>query len=142
MCPAAWERVPRRCRLPGRARSSGWPGKKGCLLTTPHPVSKRFRFKAKEVALPNQVLLGLALLLTGPVLARAQFDYITNNGTITITGYTGPGGNVILPGSINGLQVTGIGNDAFNVYPGLTGITIPASVTSIGQGAFNNCSLT
>ena len=33
----------------------------------------------------------------------------TNNGTITITGYTGPGGAVTIPGTINGLPVTSIG---------------------------------
>jgi len=40
---------------------------------------------------------------------QAQFDYTTNNGAITITGYTGPGGAVVIPGTINGLSVTRIG---------------------------------
>ncbi|MGD0413609.1 MAG: hypothetical protein ABSC18_18120, partial [Verrucomicrobiota bacterium] len=32
-----------------------------------------------------------------------------NNGAITITEYTGPGGSVTIPGTINGLPVTSIG---------------------------------
>jgi len=35
-------------------------------------------------------LLALLLLLTLPAVVQAQFNYTTNNGTITITGYTGP----------------------------------------------------
>ena len=38
------------------------------------------------------------------------YTYTTNNGTITITGYTGPGGAVTIPGTINGLPVTSIGD--------------------------------
>ena len=37
-------------------------------------------------------------------------------------------------------SVTSIGNDAFNGCKGLTRITIPENVTSIGQSAFSSCS--
>lgn len=40
---------------------------------------------------------GVLVLLGLPVVARAQFTYITINGTLTITGYTGPGGAVTIP---------------------------------------------
>ncbi len=90
-----------------------------------------------------------------------QLTYTTNNGTITITGYTGLGGAVVLPGTINGLPVsiasyafqnifgltnitigsgvTSIGSYAFSLT-GLAGVTIPDSVTNIGNGAFVGCS--
>jgi hypothetical protein len=75
--------------------------------------------------------------------ARAQFNYVTNNGSITITSYTGPGGDVIIPSAINGLPVTSIGNDAFSLCgPSPTaqlGITIPNSVTNLGTNAFLEC---
>jgi hypothetical protein len=41
-----------------------------------------------------------------------QFTFATNNGTITITGYTGPRGPVSIPSNINGYPVASIGNSA------------------------------
>jgi len=79
------------------------------------------------------------LLLTLPVVAQAQFNYTTNNGTITITGYTGPGGVVVIPDMIDNLPVTGIGYAAFYHNTSLTSVTIGSSVTSIGQVAFDRC---
>jgi hypothetical protein len=38
-----------------------------------------------------------------------HFQYTNNGSSVTITGYTGPGGNVIIPGTINGLPVKSIG---------------------------------
>jgi hypothetical protein len=61
----------------------------------------------KEMKRTWPFLLGL-LLLAAPA-AQAQFTYTTNNGTITITGYTGPGGAVTNPSAINGLAVTIVG---------------------------------
>jgi uncharacterized repeat protein (TIGR03803 family) len=66
-------------------------------------------------------------------------DYTTNNGTITITGYNGPIGAVIIPGTINGLPVTTIGTNAFWGCSSLTSVTIPSSVTSIRTNAFAGC---
>jgi hypothetical protein len=84
------------------------------------------------------VLLWLALCVS----LNAQFIYTTNNGTITITGYTGPGGAVVIPDTINGLPVASIGDGAFMNNAALTGITIPDSVTYIGGYAFSGTSLT
>jgi hypothetical protein len=55
----------------------------------------------------------LPLLPVLPGRAKAQFAYAVNNGTVAITGYTGPGGAVVIPSEVNGLPVTGIGGDAF-----------------------------
>lgn len=57
-------------------------------------------------ALRLTIMVGLAFHFS-VVGVHAQFDYETNNGTITITKYTGPGGNVIIPETINGLSVRG-----------------------------------
>ena len=50
-----------------------------------------------------------------PTAVQAQFTYVTNNGTITITGGSGgcPSGALTIPDTINGLPVTSIGDWAF-----------------------------
>ncbi len=88
-----------------------------------------------------RLIFGL-LLLAGPA-AEAQFSYSTNaddTNTVTITGYTGPGGAVTIPTTNSaGLLVTGIGGLAFSGTE-LTSVTIPGSVTTIGEEAFGDCS--
>ena len=81
----------------------------------------------------------LLLLLTLPAVVQAQFTLATNNGTITITGYTGSGGAVTIPRTTNGYLVTGIGSSAFDNCASLTSITIGTNVTSIGAWAFSIC---
>ncbi len=81
------------------------------------------------------------LLLAVPLLAQAQFTYTTNDGSITITGYAGPGGPLTIPPVITGLPVTGIGTNAFEGAQ-LTSVTIPDSVVSIGDYAFDGAQIT
>ena len=71
--------------------------------------------------------------------AQAQFTYLTNNGTLTVTGYTGPGGNVVIPAAANGLPVTAIGDKAFFANSDLISVIIPDSITRIGNNAFFFC---
>jgi hypothetical protein len=84
----------------------------------------------------------LFLFFTLPAVVQAQFTYTINNGaiSITITGYTGPSGAVVIPNTINGYNVTSIGNDAFFEITSLTSVAIPAGVTNIGNDAFHYCS--
>jgi hypothetical protein len=83
--------------------------------------------------------LPVLLLLALPAGMQAQFTYTTINHTITITGYTGPGGQVTIPNTLNGMPVTSIGDSAFQFQTTVTSVTIPNSVTSIGYYAFNFC---
>ena len=70
---------------------------------------------------------------------QVPYTYISANGKITITDYTGPGTVVNIPSTINGLPVTTIGSFAFYNRGDLTSITLPASVTSIEDFAFYSC---
>lgn len=66
-----------------------------------------------------------------------QFDYATG----TITKYTGASQTVNIPLSINGVNVTKIGDQAFSGCTNLTQITIPEGVKSIGKYAFQKCNI-
>ena len=68
-----------------------------------------------------------------------DYYYTTDNGTITIVGYTGVGGAVTIPSTINDLPVTSIGAGAFYKCTSLTSVTIPSSVMTIGSYAFADC---
>ena len=101
-------------------------------------------FDAKIFSASIQMRAGISwlllfLLLILPASGQAQFLYATNNGTITITGYTGSGGAVIIPSTITGLPVTGIEDSAFQYDIGITSVLIPDSVTNIGSLAFYQC---
>ena len=70
-----------------------------------------------------------------------DFEYDYTATEVTITGYTGPGGAVTIPSTIDGKPVTAIGDSAFRGIQ-LTSVTIPNSVITIRDGAFYNNKLT
>ena len=76
----------------------------------------------------------LGLFLVSAATVRAQFDYSTNGDMITLTGYSGSGGDVTIPNF-----VTSIGADAFEHCASLINVTIPNTVNNIGEAAFYNC---
>ncbi len=79
---------------------------------------------------------GLPAALWNPPL---PYNYTIDGGTVTIIQYTGPDGAAAIPGTIEFLPVTRLGDNAFAWCTSLTNVTIPESVTSIGSGAFSAC---
>ena len=93
----------------------------------------------------NVAVIGYGSQIAVTNLIISPFTVTTNNGSITITSYIGPSGAVVIPPAIYGYPVTGIGANAFwyrnGQYgtPDVTSVTIPNSVTSIGDYAFSDC---
>src|SRR5688572_21757558 len=80
------------------------------------------------------------LMCTLPIQAQAEdFNYSINEGIVTITGYSGPGGEVVIPSSIAGLPVVYFGW-IFAERSDLTSVIVPATVPTIGSSAFRGCS--
>jgi hypothetical protein len=104
------------------------------------PCVIRAESKRKLPAIRTARVSCMMLLLALPVALQAQFTYTTNNGTLTITGYTGSGGAVTIPDTIDGLPVTSIGQYAFSFQTSLTNLTIPHGIINIENYAFSQCS--
>ena len=73
---------------------------------------------------------------SGELSNGLEWEQIGN--AIEIYDYKGTGGAVSIPATISNLPVTSIGEYVFKYSP-LTSITIPGTVTNIGEDAFFNC---
>ena len=72
--------------------------------------------------------------------ATGWWRYILEDGDATIVGCAmEPRGDLTIPGELDGYMVTGIYVFAFARCDGLTSVTIPDSVVSIGSGLFADC---
>ena len=104
--------------------------------------------------LPNSLralFLSLAVLLSLPMLAEEveiggiNYDLVVKARQATVIQKSSGkySGEVVIPESVEhegaAYSVTSIGDNAFYKCSGLTSVTIPNSVTSIGNRAFDGC---
>lgn len=75
-----------------------------------------------------------------PVLKEGDYDYIVQDGSVTIVKYNGTSENIVIPDTIDGLPVKAIGDSAFRNNSTLKSVVISDSVISIGTSAFESCS--
>jgi hypothetical protein len=120
-----------------------WTAKNGQITTT---------YQGSTTTVWNYSMSSGKLVLTSPTTGATHtlvktewvsgdFSYRITDATVTITGYTGPGGALTIPSTIDGKTVTAIGMYVFS-FTGLTSVTIPSSVITIKMGAFGGNSLT
>lgn len=112
----------------------------GVVVVLALVAAAALHFRERKVA-ANSPASRSATPATAPAAtAQVPFEYTTNNGEITITKYTGPGGDVTIPSTIHGLPVTCIGREAFRGLASLTSVTIPDGIMMIEWCAFHACS--
>ncbi len=90
---------------------------------------------------PGEFFYGV--LMGERLVNESEFLYIVTDDNATITGYLGQGGEVDIPSTLGGYPVVAIGDSAFNDAKGhlITSVTIPESVLSIGNSAFEGNSV-
>lgn len=93
--------------------------------------------KAMSSSSLSSVSSGLSSL--APEL-ESDFLWIESAGEVTITGYIGSGGYVVIPSTIGGNPVKVIGVDAFRDKTNITGVVIPNEVISLSNLCFYGCS--
>jgi hypothetical protein len=85
----------------------------------------------------------LALFTPQEASALLQYGYWgysinSDNASISVQNYDGPGGAVTIPDYIYGLPVTTL-SALFSFNESLTSVSIPPTVTTIGGGCFGSC---
>ena len=80
----------------------------------------------------------IASLFILPVSATGSEWYVNSKGYVT--GYTGTESVLVIPDTISGVTVTGIGESAFEMNTRIREITLPETCTFIDNYAFKNCS--
>ena len=100
------------------------------------------RMKKLFLAIAFCVVVGVVFFFSKTACAATEgmFNYSIKYGAATITGCkTSIIGDIVLPSTLGGYPVRGIGESAFESCESLTSITIPNSVTEIGAWAFYDC---
>lgn len=99
--------------------------------TTRKPTTQRPTTE-KETTLPST-----AKETTAAPTTNASDIYDVSGGVLSE--YKGSGGNVSVPQSVNGDDITAIGAGAFAGNSGITSVSMPSTVTKVGQEAFADC---
>ncbi|MEG1834713.1 MAG: leucine-rich repeat protein [Oscillospiraceae bacterium] len=104
------------------------------------------KFKLKALSILMAILMVATIIPMGAIssfaLTSGDYEYSVISGTkktVSIDKYTGTGGDVTIPSTIDGYTVTQMGDFSFKGCTSLTSVIIPNSVTTIGGGAFYGC---
>ena len=104
--------------------------------TTRTPPKLRVLSAFLAVAMLLTLLPAAAFAAPAP---ESDFEYGVDNGTAAITKYKGAGGAVEIPATLGGYPVTGIKMQAFIECTSLKSVSMPESMTWIGDSAFAGC---
>lgn len=102
----------------------------------------------KNYGMVMMVLLCITLFLGTLTVAKAESSYNVSDAGLFICGADGvitmfngskDSTQIVVPATINGISVTGIGDNVFAGFDKLSVIGLPASLTSFGNAAFSGC---
>ena len=79
--------------------------------------------------------------LAGTTYVSGDYEYSLEDGQAIITKYTGTDANVIIPSSVMGYEVVGIGRNAFYNNKTLQSVVVPDGVSIIGSSVFQGCTV-
>ncbi|MBQ8474286.1 MAG: leucine-rich repeat domain-containing protein, partial [Clostridia bacterium] len=88
------------------------------------------------------LICSVPVVQVSAVTAEDSLQYLTYsiaNGEVTVTDCDEGVAEIVIPDTIEGYPVTGIGEGAFMYCTSLTSLSIPDSVTVIGYSAFYRC---
>ncbi len=75
-----------------------------------------------------------------PIKSYGAFNYRVSGESVYINKYTGDMTEVFIPGTIDGMSVVGIDEEAFWYKDKITAVKLPESLLKIGDRAFQGCS--
>lgn len=104
--------------------------------TTRTPPKLRVLSAFLAVAMLLTLLPAAAFAAPAP---ESDFEYGASNGRAIIRKYKGAGGTVEIPATLGGDPVTGIQMQAFIKCTSLKSVSMPESMTWIGDSAFAGC---
>ena len=104
--------------------------------TTRTPPKLRVLSAFLAVAMLLTLLPAAAFAAPAP---ESDFEYGASNGRAIIRKYKGAGGTVEIPATLGGYPVTGIQMQAFIECASLKSVSMPESITWIGDSAFAGC---
>jgi hypothetical protein len=110
----------------------------------PPPRDEDKQIATQEKYAGMKARLCIVLFLSAVLCAHAEpygdFTYIVNGSNAEITAYSGSGGDIGIPGTINGMPVV-IGDNVLRNCATLADVTISNGVIRIGSSAFDRCSM-
>lgn len=104
--------------------------------TTRTPPKLRVLSAFLAVAMLLTLLPAAAFAAPAP---ESDFEYGASNGRAIIRKYKGAGGTIEIPATLGGYPVTGIKMQAFIECTSLKSVSMPESMTWIGDSAFAGC---
>ena len=75
-----------------------------------------------------------------PTAISGGYSYRQVSGGVEVTGYSGAGGDIVVPDALDGSPVVSIAARAFMNNASLSSVVLPSSVSKVGDRAFWGCS--